>query len=199
MVATGLLSCLKSIKHLIPEHSPRPGRLLAGQEDQALLSVSVWLDQQHSPRLVPSCLCFSPSMVRTKPGDNVTWQNLETQITPKIGGQGGQALLITPLASLTPAPLSLGKLFANLSCCRNICFPNGKPRVPRHSCLYDTDRQKPLDFPYTGCKYFARKGNKATMGRKGKNLLQGTYRQPEGCRCPWTPSQTHPVPSISKL
>lgn len=40
---------------LIPEHPPRPGRLLAVQEDQALLSASVWLD--------PSCLYFSPFRV----------------------------------------------------------------------------------------------------------------------------------------
>lgn len=48
---------------LIPEHPLRPRKLLAGQEDQALLSASVWLDHQHFPRLVPSCLYFSPSRV----------------------------------------------------------------------------------------------------------------------------------------
>lgn len=99
-----------------------------------------------------------------------------------MGGQGGQASLITPLASPTPAPLSLGKLFANLSCCRNICFPNGKPCVPRHSCLYDTGRQKPLDFPYAGRKYFARKGNMATMGEREKTHCRARTLQAADAR-----------------
>lgn len=53
---------------LSPQHPPSPGRLLAGQEDQAgaLLRARVWLDHQHLSGLfrpVPSCIYFPPSRV----------------------------------------------------------------------------------------------------------------------------------------
>jgi len=54
--------------------------------------------------------------------------------------------------------------------------------VPRHSCLYDARRRKPLDFPCTGGKYFTRKGNKRAVGgeRKKHTVGQVQVRGDEG-------------------
>lgn len=179
---------------LSPEHPPSSRRLVARQEDQARALLMVQIAPPQAV-LAGSLHAFTSPFLRvqSKPGDNVTWQDLEpeTQITPRTGEDGGveQALLTTRLASLTPTPPSLCK--ASVAAETSVFLTESPVCQDIPVCVILAAESHWIS-PAQDANILPGKGIRQQRGER--NPLQDRYRQPGSCGCPQTWFKNTPCP-----